>query len=110
LDKVVLTSYHPDLMQYKSESKSGGLAVFSEIYYQPGWQAFLDGKPVEHIRVNYVLRALPIPAGNHEIKFVFEDKSEKTDHTIELLSSLFIILLLPASLFLYFRRKDEATA
>lgn len=109
-DKIVLTSYHPDLMQYTAASKAGGLAVFSEIYYQPGWQAFIDNQPVEHIRVNYVLRALPIPAGNHTIKFVFEDKSEQTDHTIELLSSLFILLLLPASLLMYFRRKEENPA
>lgn len=107
-DKISLLSYHPDKMEYESFSKNGGLAVFSEIYYQPGWKAMIDGKPVEHGRVNYILRGLKIPSGQHKVSFHFVDTEAKTDHTIEFLSSLFIMLLLPTSLFLFFRRKEEA--
>lgn len=110
LDKITLTSYHPDTMNYTAISKNGGLAVFSEIYYQPGWDAYIDNKPVTHGRVNYILRGLKIPAGEHQIRFVFEDKEEKTDHTIELLSSLFILLIIPAMLLMYFKRREETQA
>lgn len=107
-DKITLLSYHPDKLDYESNSTNGGLAVFSEIYYQPGWNAMIDSKPVEHGRVNYILRGLKVPAGKHTITFQFVDTEAKTDHTIELLSSIFIMLLLPTSLFLFFRRKEEA--
>ena len=58
-------------MTYKSHSAAGGLAVFSEIYFPWGWDVTVDGKPVEMGRVNYVLRALQLPAGDHEIDFRF---------------------------------------
>jgi len=51
------------------------LAVFSEIYYQPGWQAYLDGEKAEHFRTNYILRGMRIPAGEHQIEFKFEPAS-----------------------------------
>jgi uncharacterized membrane protein YfhO len=107
-DKITLLSYHPDKLEYESNSSNGGLAVFSEIFYQPGWTAMLDNKSVEHGRVNYILRGLKVPAGKHTITFKYADTEAKTDHTIELLSSIFIMLLLPTSLFLFFRRKEEA--
>jgi hypothetical protein len=107
LDEIKLLSYHPDTMIYESNSKNGGLAVFSEIYYQPGWQAFIDDMPFDHGRVNYVLRAMQLPSGKHRVKFIWEDKEAKTDHTVELTSSIAIVLLLPLSLLFYFRRKED---
>ena len=69
---IVLDHYLPNRLQYKSENQHSGLAVFSEMYYPSGWHAFIDGIPAEHIRVNYTLRALEVPAGSHEIEFRFE--------------------------------------
>lgn len=71
LAHVKLTKYEPQRMQYISKSSVDKMAVFSEIYYPKGWTAYIDGKPVEHFRVNYTLRALNIPAGEHKIEFVF---------------------------------------
>ncbi|MBR5778236.1 MAG: hypothetical protein IKY22_07250 [Bacteroidales bacterium] len=61
--------YHPDYLKYESKTNKEQLAVFSEIYYAPDWRAYIDGKPAEYIRVNYVLRALIVPAGEHTIEF-----------------------------------------
>lgn len=61
--------YNPDYLKYESKTNKEQLAVFSEIYYAPDWIAYIDGKPAEYIRVNYVLRAMIIPTGEHTIEF-----------------------------------------
>ena len=68
---IKLTAYAPDYVEYQSTSSKDGIAVFSEIYYPHGWNAYIDGKPVDHFRANYTLRALNIPAGQHAIRFEF---------------------------------------
>ncbi len=93
LSKIKLTSYEPNHLLYRSVSSSDQLAVFSEIYYEKGWKAFIDGKRVPHLRANYVLRALPIPAGEHQIEFKFEPSSYFIGRKISLFSSLLVILL-----------------
>ncbi|MEM8524099.1 MAG: YfhO family protein [Bacteroidota bacterium] len=87
-------SYRPDQLTYQSNSSSEQLAVFSEVWYGPdkGWNTYIDGQKVEHIRVNYILRALRIPAGQHEVKFVFEPSSFYTGRTISQICSLLILL------------------
>ena len=70
--QIVLQSYEANKIKYQSKSTTEQLAVFSEVYYKEGWNAYIDGELVSHIRVNYVLRALPIPAGGHTIVFKFE--------------------------------------
>lgn len=70
--EIVLTKYAPNALEYKSKSNVAKTAVFSDIYYPYGWKAFIDEQPVDHFRVNYVLRALNIPEGEHNIRFVFE--------------------------------------
>ena len=70
-DTIYETSYAPNHLTYKSHSAAGGLAVFSEVYFPWGWKVSVDGKPVEMGRVNYILRALQLPAGDHEIDFRF---------------------------------------
>ncbi|RYX88694.1 hypothetical protein EON78_07500, partial [bacterium] len=72
--EIKLTSYHPNRLSYKFKSNTEQLTVFSEIYYQPGWNAYIDGKLVPHFRANYILRAMVIPAGEHTIDFKFEPK------------------------------------
>jgi len=90
---IKLTNYAPDRLVYSSNSSSEQLAVFSEVWYGPdkGWNATIDGKPVDHIRANYVLRAMKVPAGKHEIVFEFSPSSYKTGKILALISSLLII-------------------
>lgn len=71
---VVLTSYKPNELIYEVGSQKGGTVVFSEIYY-PGWRSYVDGEEVAHGRANYILRAMNVPAGKHEVKFVFDPQS-----------------------------------
>ncbi|MFD2518824.1 YfhO family protein [Salinimicrobium flavum] len=91
---IELTSYQPNELKYSTTSESEQLAVFSEIYYPHGWQAYIDGKEVPHFRTNYVLRALVVPAGKHEIIFKFEPQVVKTGSSIALASSILLGLLL----------------
>ncbi len=91
---IVLNSYKPNHLKYTSNNSQKGLAVFSEIYYPKGWNATIDGKPADHFRVDYTLRAMEIPAGKHTIEFKFEPQVVKTGSTIALISSIFMLLLL----------------
>ena len=79
--RIELKQYTPNELRYTSENSKAGVAVFSEIYY-PGWTATIDGHPVEVARVNYVLRALRVPAGRHEIVFSFRPTSVSTTEVI----------------------------
>lgn len=94
LASIQLTSYEPNYLTYQSSSSTSQLAVFSEIYYQKGWNAYIDGEKVPHARANYVLRALEIPSGSHVIEFKFEPSSYFIGKKISLFSSLLMILLL----------------
>lgn len=102
---ISLTSYAPNELTYTSNSSSDQLAVFSEIWYGPnkGWKAYIDDNPVDHIRANYVLRALKVPAGSHTVKFVFDPDSVKTGFIISFICSLIIIGVLFFLLFNYFK-------
>ncbi|WP_372918834.1 YfhO family protein [Salegentibacter sp.] len=104
--EIDLISASPNEMVYEFQSDEQQLAVFSEMYYKPGWQAYLDGEPVEHFRVNYVLRAMEVPAGNHEITFRFEPEVVNTGSGIALASSIVLVLAILGGLFYGFRRKD----
>lgn len=99
---IDLTSYAPNQLTYQSNSSGNQLAVFSEIWYGPnkGWNAYIDGKPADHIRVNYILRALKIPAGNHKIEFKFEPVTLKAMTTG---SSILVILIIIGGLFYLYR-------
>jgi uncharacterized membrane protein YfhO len=92
-------------LKYTSINTNEGLAVFSEMYYKNGWNAYIDGKKVDHFQADYVLRALPIPAGKHSIEFKFEPQVVQTGSTITLISSIGIVLLLIAGI--YFERKKN---
>ncbi len=92
--KISLTEYQPNKLKYQSESNAAQVAVFSEIYYDKGWNAFIDGKPAPYFRANYVLRAMHVPAGKHEIEFRFEPRAYFTGEKISFASSLILILLL----------------
>ncbi len=91
---------------YKSTTRKEQFAVFSEIYYKDGWNAYIDGELVPHYRVNYVLRGMLIPKGNHTIEFKFQPKVIKTGSTIALLSYV-LLLLVPIGWFFLNRKKEE---
>lgn len=93
LGTITLTSYAPDELKYQSSCSSDQFAVFSEMYYGPdkGWQAYIDGVKAPHVRANYVLRAMNVPAGDHEIVFRFEPKSYRIGEMISLIFSLLIL-------------------
>ena len=92
-DTIYETGYKPDELTYRYHSQQGGLAVFSEIYFPWGWQVTVDGEPVEMGRVNYVLRAVNLPAGDHEVVFRFDPESV---HTTEAIAYISLILILAA--------------
>jgi hypothetical protein len=101
---IRLTSAIPDELTYESNAKTPQLAIFSEIYYvQEGkiaWQAYIDGKPVPHLRADYVLRGLVVPAGKHKIEFKFSSPTYQRGETIALVCS--ILLLIGVGLAIYF--------
>jgi hypothetical protein len=107
---IVLTDYAPDALTYKYSAAQAGTVVFSEVYYADGWQAFLDGKEVPHFRADFVLRAMQVPAGAHEIKFIFEPKEYKIGNTVSLVSSLGVLLLVVGACVVGARRQEHSQA
>ena len=87
---IRLTSYAPDVLTYQSQSTADGTVVFSEIYYPYGWKAYIDGKPAEIFRANYLLRAMNIPAGQHDIRMEFRPDSVRKGNTI---ATIFIVIM-----------------
>jgi len=114
-DYIQETTYAPNKLTYHSHSAKGGLAVFSEIYFPWGWKATIDGKEVPIGRVNYVLRALQVPQGDHTIVFTFDPQDVHKTETVAKTSVWLILLLILGSLawFLYtslYRKKKEEEA
>lgn len=101
---VKLTSYESNEAKYEVESDKGGLVVFSEVYY-PGWTATIDGQPAEVGRANYVLRALNVPAGKHEVVFSFKPQSIQTTETIAYVALGVLVLLIVAAIILNVKKK-----
>ena len=97
-DTIYETSYAPNRLDYKARSARGGVAVFSEIYFPWGWKATIDGKEAPIGRVNYVLRALRIPAGEHEVTFTFDPGSLKVTNALGVSSVIVIYVLCAAAL------------
>jgi hypothetical protein len=90
---IKLTEYKPNKLTYKYKAATDQLAVFSEIYYEKGWKATVDGKPVDIFRTNYILRGLKLPAGEHQVVFEFRPAAYYTGEKISFASSLTLILL-----------------
>ena len=97
---ILLISYQPNHLVYESNTSSTQLAVFSEVYYDKGWIAYVDGKEMPHFRADYILRAMFIPEGKHKIEFKFEPAIYSTGMIIGIVSSI-LLLLLFASGFVY---------
>ncbi len=96
-----------DIIEYTAASQSGGFAVFSEVYYDDGWVATVDGKETPIIRTNYVLRGLPLPAGNHRIKFEFKPASFYNSNKAGIGASVLIWILLICAIVSSLRKRKE---
>jgi len=94
LSGIILTDYKPNQLIYQSEASKDRLAVFSEIYYDKGWNAYIDGELHPHFRANYVLRAMIIPAGKHKIEFKFEPRVYAIGEVISFIGSLILLLII----------------
>lgn len=88
---VQLTSYEPNRLTYHVSSAKGGVVVFSEIYY-PGWQATIDGAPVDIARADYILRAMHVPSGSHTIEMWFEPQSIRVTETIAYVALALLVI------------------
>lgn len=106
-DTIFLASYKPNELQYKVRSTDGGFAVFSEVYFPWGWHVTIDGKAVDMARVNYLLRGLQIPAGDHTIVFRFDPESLHVTTGIAYAAIVLVLLLCAGALYEAFRRKKS---
>jgi hypothetical protein len=104
--QIRLISNSNDELIYSSSSASAGFAVFSEIYYEKGWKAFIDGKETPIVRTNYVLRGLSVPAGQHEIRFAFKPDSYFTGKTISLVAGLLVLLFLAVAVYMTYKNRN----
>ncbi|PIF33683.1 hypothetical protein CLU81_4304 [Flavobacterium sp. 9] len=102
---IKVVEYKPNYIKYQSDNGKDGLAVFSEMYYKNGWNAYIDGQLTDHFPVDYVLRAMEVPGGKHTIEFKFEPEVVKTGGTITLVSCIGMLLLLIGGV--YFERKKS---
>ena len=102
---IQLTHYQPNKLHYKSSASREQVAVFSEIYYPAGWNVYVDKKKADHFRVNYVLRAMLIPAGKHEIEFRFEPQSYFIGEWISKIATLILVIAVGTGLYIQFRKK-----
>jgi len=101
---IKLTEYSLNSLTYETSSKFDEFSVFSEIYYKNGWKSYIDGELQPYTNVNYVLRGMEIPKGEHIIKFKFEPSVIKTGSIISLISYALMVLI-PVSWFFYYKKK-----
>ena len=104
---VTLTAYEPNHLKYDVQSEQGGIVVFSEIYY-PGWTATVDGQPAELGRVDYLLRALNVKAGKHQVELMFYPKSINTTEAIAYVAFAVLIITLLAVAFYEWKKRKQA--
>lgn len=110
--KIQLTKYAPDYVEYDYTAAEDGLAVFSEIYYPYGWNAYIDGQSTDHFRANYTLRAMNVPAGTHHIRFEFRpatvEKWGKVAIASKYVMNLTILGIIGFAIYRSVRRRKEA--
>ncbi|MDC8003943.1 hypothetical protein POV27_07755 [Aureisphaera galaxeae] len=104
---IDLSSFAPNKLVYETATKTDQLAVFSEMYYPHGWNAYIDGNPAEYFRANYTLRAMVVPSGIHQIEFRFEPKVVKKGSTMALVSSILFLLIILGGLYWEQRKEKE---
>ena len=102
--QVILTSYKPNQLTYSFSATNDQLVVFSEIWSDTGWKLFVDGKEHPLLRANYLLRSALIPGGEHQIVMKYEPAIWKVGNTIQLISSLIILICAVLAIVLQFRK------
>jgi hypothetical protein len=107
-DTIELISYKPDELEYKYSAAGERFAVFSEIYYPAGWKCYIDGNESNYFRTNYVLRGMIVPAGSHQITFIFKPSSYFLGNKISLASSILLILLASGFFISSFLKKPKS--
>ena len=110
LANISLVEHKPNYLKYKSTNEQKGFAVFSEIYYGNGWQAYIDGSLADYSNVNYVLRGMEVPKGMHVIEFKFEPQVVKTGSKITLATSIVVVILIILGLFYQIKLKRHESA
>lgn len=100
---IKLVDYKMNHLVYESQSQHKAFAVFSEMYYPKGWQAYIDGQPIEHVQVDYTLRGLAVQKGQHEIEFKFEPQVIKTGSRISLAGHILFVLVLIFGVFKFYK-------
>jgi hypothetical protein len=108
-DTIFMTSYKANMLTYESVLSTDRIAIFSEIYYKYGWQAYIDNNPADHFRADYVLRGMVVPAGKHTITFKFEPQSYNIGNRVSLAGSVILLVMLLYAGFsaLYAKRKNN---
>lgn len=91
---INLVDYRPDHLIYEYSAPKDVIAVFSEVWYDKGWNAYVDGKQIPYFRADYLLRAAQLPSGNHKVEFKFEPRSYYMGENISLISSILLLLVL----------------
>lgn len=106
---IKLTDYKPNLMTYESNAKTDQLAIFSEIYYRGNidWKAYVDGVYKPHLRANYILRGMVIPAGKHKIEFKFMPETVAKGNTVDLIASILMVGLLGLAVFVEIKKNKQ---
>ena len=114
LGQIELVHYQPNKLRYQYSARADQLAVFSEVYYPDGWKAYINGEETDHFRVNYILRAMVLPAGQDiEVEFRFEPRSYYTGQKIAIVFSIIMVLSVLGFLYMKFRngfQKKEVSA
>ena len=105
--KISLTSYAPNHLVYHFSSKTDQMAVFSEIFYDKGWKVTINGKEAPYTRVNYLLRGMPLKAGEYDVEFRFDPMSYKLGNTLALICSILLILMIGGY---FFMKKRQAVS
>lgn len=105
--EIALQEYRPNYLRYEYTAPEGGLAVFSEIYYDKGWRAFIDGEEAPYLRADYVLRAMQLPAGTHTVEWRFRAPAWTAVEGVTLAASILILLGTVAAAAYCFRKKKD---
>jgi uncharacterized membrane protein YfhO len=105
---VTLLKNDNDVVTYSFNAAANQFAVFSEVYYKSGWKAYIDGKETPIVKVNYVLRGLPVTAGKHEIKFEFKPEGYYTGKKLTSIFSIVLLVILAAGIFMEWRSRNQS--